>query len=189
MGEAIVQSFVRRMWELRAAYVTSPIRTLLDIATGLTPRQLERAVNEADKRDLIDPDALLAALGSRNGEPGVRPLRDLLTRHAFVLTDSELEALFLPIARRAGLPTPVTQCRIGRGRVDFFFPSLGLVVETDGLRYHRTPAQQAKDRRRDQQHLVSGLVPLRFTHAQVKFEPRCVERTVVSVARRIASRR
>ncbi len=34
----------------------------------------------------------------------------------------------------------------------------------DGLRYHRTPAQQAADRRRDQAHAAAGLTPLRFTH-------------------------
>jgi len=47
-------------------------------------------------------------------------------------------------------------------------PELGLVVETDGLRYHRTPAQQARDRRRDQLHTAAGLTTLRFTHAQVR---------------------
>jgi very-short-patch-repair endonuclease len=31
-------------------------------------------------------------------------------------------------------------------RIDFYWPDLELVVETDGLRYHRTPEQQAKDR-------------------------------------------
>ena len=36
-----------------------------------------------------------------------------------------------------------------------------LVVETDGLRYHRTPAQQSRDRRRDQAHTAAGLTPLR----------------------------
>lgn len=57
-----------------------------------------------------------------------------------------------------------------------------VVVETDGLRYHRTPAQQARDRRRDQAHLATGLKPLRFTHAQVKFEPAYVEATLTAVA-------
>jgi very-short-patch-repair endonuclease len=58
-----------------------------------------------------------------------------------------------------------------------------LVVETDGLRYHRTPAQQARDRLRDQTHLAAGLKPLRFTHAQMKFEPAYVEATLAAVAR------
>jgi very-short-patch-repair endonuclease len=66
-------------------------------------------------------------------------------------------------------------------------PDLGLVVETDGLRYHRTPAQQARDRRRDQVHTAAGLTPLRFTHYEVRYEPGHVERTLIRVARRLIS--
>ena len=40
--------------------VTEIVQTLVDLATELPPRRLERAVNEADKRDLIDPEALRA---------------------------------------------------------------------------------------------------------------------------------
>jgi very-short-patch-repair endonuclease len=55
--------------------------------------------------------------------------------------------------------------------VDFRFPDHGLVVETDGLRYHRTPAQQARAVKRDQTHTASGLRVLRFTHWQIAYEP------------------
>jgi very-short-patch-repair endonuclease len=54
--------------------------------------------------------------------------------------------------------------------VDFFFPDLGLVVETDGLRYHRTPSTQVRDARRDRAHTLAGMTPLRFTHYEVKYE-------------------
>ena len=74
-------------------------------------------------------------------------------------------------------------------RVDFYWPELGLVVETDGLRYHRTPAQQAHDRRRDQAHAAAGLTQLRFTHSQVSFEPDHVRTTLVAVARRLPANR
>ena len=59
--------------------------------------------------------------------------------------------------------------------------SRDLVVETDGLRYHRTTAQQAKDRRRDQAHVAAGLTALRFTHAQVVRESEYVEETLAAV--------
>ena len=55
--------------------------------------------------------------------------------------------------------------------VDFYWPDLGLVVETDGWRYHRTPSAQTRDALRDQTHTASGLTPLRFSHYQVKYEP------------------
>jgi very-short-patch-repair endonuclease len=72
-------------------------------------------------------------------------------------------------------------------KVDFHWPDLGLVVETDGLRYHRTPTQQMKDRVRDQAHAAAGLTCLRFTHAQVRFEPDRVRATLAAVARRLRS--
>jgi very-short-patch-repair endonuclease len=150
---------------------TSPARTLLDLATILPGSRLERAVNEADKRDLIDPESLRASLGSYAGQPGVRALRALLDRDAFQLSDSELEARFRRLARSAGLTLPRAKARVNGFEVDFFWPDLGLVVETDGLRYHRTPSAQARDRLRDQAHTAAGLTTLRFTHRQVTYEP------------------
>lgn len=116
--------------------VTTPVRTLIDLATVLDRDKLETAVNEADKRDLADPETLRTALDGYAGRPGVATLRELLDRRTFTLTDSELERRFLPIARAAGLPPPLTQHRVNGSKVDFFWPDLGLVVETDGLRYH-----------------------------------------------------
>jgi very-short-patch-repair endonuclease len=71
--------------------------------------------------------------------------------------------------------------------VDFYWPHIGLVVETDGLRYHRTPGQQATDRRRDQAHTAAGLTTLRFAEAQIRFEPGGVRSTLVAVADRLRS--
>jgi very-short-patch-repair endonuclease len=59
------------------------------------------------------------------------------------------------------------------------------VVETDGLTYHRTPAEQARDRLRDQTHTAAGLTPLRFTHDQVKYEPAHVRRVLAATAARL----
>jgi very-short-patch-repair endonuclease len=166
--------------------VTTPAQTLIDLATCSSPGALEAAVNDADKLDLIDPETLRSVLDEHVGEPGVRILRNLLDRRTFTLTDSELERRFLPLARRAGLPMPLTQQWLNGFRVDFHWPDLGLVVETDGLRYHRTPAQQAADRRRDQAQAAAGLIPLRFSHSQVAFEPGSVEATLSRVAHRLA---
>lgn len=168
--------------------VTSPVCTLIDIALRLNRAQLEAAINEADRRDLIDPEKLRSRLERLGGFPGVAFLRETLDRRTFKLTRSELERRFLPIARAAGLPPPETGRGLNGFKVDFFWPNLGLVVETDGLRYHRTPAQQTRDRLRDQAHTAAGLTPLRFTHAQVRFEPDHVKTTLASVAQRLGSR-
>ena len=168
--------------------LTQPIPTLVDLAARLPAHQLEAAVNEADKLDLTDPEALRSALDDLPGRRGVPALRKLLDHRTFALTDSELERRFLPIARRAGLARPFTGRRLNGFKVDFYWPELGLVVETDGLRYHRTPTQQAKDRRRDQAHAVAGLTTLRFTHAQITFEAGEVEATLAEVAERLGGR-
>ena len=165
--------------------VTGPILTLVDIAPRLSRDRLEAAIGEADKRELVDPETLRAALEGFPPVPGVATLRRTLDRHTFTLTDSELERRFLPIARRAGLPPPKTQVRLNGFRVDFFWPDLGLVVETDGLRYHRTPAAQTADAVRSQVHTAAGLTPLRFTHYQVASQPSDVEGKLVRVASRL----
>ena len=164
--------------------VTTPARTLLDLATRLPSRRLERAVNEADKLDLIDPESLREWV---EGRGGVTALRRLLDARTFVLTDSELERRFLSIARRAGLPPPRSGERLCGYRVDFHWPELGLVVETDGLRYHRTAAQQARDRERDQWLTAAGLTVLRFTHEQVARAPGQVSEVLATVARRLGA--
>jgi hypothetical protein len=156
--------------ERRGIPVTSIVQTLVDLATELSDGRLERAVNEADKHDLIDPEALRVALAERVGEPGVKRLAALLDERTFRLSDDELERLFRPIAAAAGVPVELTKARVNELEVDFYWPSLGLVVETDGLHYHRTPSAQMRDRVRDQTHTAAGLTQLRFTHWQVKYE-------------------
>lgn len=161
--------------------VTDPVQTLIDLATEPRIMRLERAVNEADKLDLVDPETLRTALDSYVGMPGVKTLRTMLDRHTFRLSDSDLEVLFRPLALAAGLPLPLTKHRVLGYEADFFFPDHGLVVEADGLRYHRTPAQQARMVKRDQRHTASGLRVLRFTHWQIAHAPN----EVTDVLRRI----
>ena len=169
--------------------VTTVVATLIDQATHLARGPLERSISEADKLELITPPALRRALEEQSPRPGVANLRHTLDRRTFRLTRSELERRFLPIARRAGLGMPETGARVNGFEVDFYWPELGLVVETDGLTYHRTPAQQTKDRVRDQAHTAAGLTPLRFTHEQIKYESRDVERTLAAVATRLSRAR
>lgn len=154
--------------------VTSPVQTLVDLATELGSLDLERAVNDADKRGLIDPEALREELHRFSGEPGVRSLRHLLDKLFFRLSDSDLEIYFRRIVKAAKLPIPLSKQRVNGFEVDFFWPDLGLVVETDGLRYHRTPSAQTRDARRDRAHVMARMTPLRFTHYEVRYEPRRV---------------
>jgi len=165
--------------------VTSPTLTLIDEATHLDPLRLERYVNEADKLDRVRADALHASLDRYRGQPGVAPLRALLDPLTFRLSDSDLEVFMRPLARAAGLrAAPETRARVNGHRVDFYWPELGIVIETDGLRYHRTPSQQKRALERDQVHLATGMWPLRFSHWQVRYEPAHVRAILGKAVRR-----
>lgn len=164
-----------------ALVLTTPTQTVADIAPRLSDEQLERTVDEAINRDLVDPDRLRRDLASM---PGTRRLRALLEDQAFVVTDTILEQRMAKIAARAGLPPPLTQATVNGYRVDFFWPNLGIVVEADSLRFHRTARQQATDRRRDQAHATAGLTPLRFSHYQIVHQPGLVAATLRAVAQR-----
>jgi hypothetical protein len=168
--------------------LTAPVRTLVDLATELSPIAVERAVNEADKRDLIDPEALRTALDSYEGEPGAPLLRKLLDKLTFRLSDSDLEIFFRPIAAAAGLPPPLSKQLVNGWEVDFYWPDLGLVVETDGLRYHRTASTQTRDARRDRAHALAGMTPLRFTHYEIKYEPAQVRAELIRAAAMLRKR-
>jgi len=172
----------------RGIPLTQPVRTFLDLVAVMGPRDLERAINEADKLNVIDADALRLALDDHAGEKGVRPLRRILDKHTFRLSDDELERLFRPLATAAGLPVPLTKHVVNRFEVDFFWPDLGLVVETDGWRYHRTPSAQSRDALRFQTHVAKGLTPLRFSHYQVKYEPAHVKDILTRTAANLRAR-
>jgi very-short-patch-repair endonuclease len=157
--------------------VTSPICTLIDVSRSLGDFQLERAINEAVNRDLVDLGELREAARGRSSAIG-----RVLGRDAFVVTDTVLEQRLVRIVRKAGLPLPATQRRLPGGRVDFYWPELKLIVEADSLRFHRTPSQQREDRLRDQRNLAAGLRTLRFTHWQACREPAHVETVLRAVA-------
>lgn len=167
--------------------ITSPALTLIDEATELAPRELERAVNEADKLDRVSVEDLSKALAGYRGMPGVRPLRRLLDPLTFRLSDSDLEQTMRERSNAAGLPIPETKIKVNGYEVDFFWPELGIVVEADGLRYHRTPLQQRRGLERDQAHTASGLRPLRFSHWQIAFDSAHVQRILRRTAGLLAS--
>ncbi len=157
----------------------------VQLAGRLRPGALEAAITEADKLDLIHIERLRRELEALRGRPGVAPLRKLIDRATFRYSDSELERAMRPIIREAGLVEPEMGVWVNGYKVDFYWPDLDLVIETDGGRFHRTAFQQTKDRRRDQAHTVAGTEHLRFTHPQIRWERPYVVVSVTKVARRL----
>jgi very-short-patch-repair endonuclease len=157
--------------------VTSPARTLLDLATeGASRRQLERALDQAEINLLHVPiDELLTRCRRRRGAP---LLREVLQWHiaGSTITESEAEEAFLAIVRNAGLPDPLPQCVVEGRRRDFAWPRERIVVEVDGWRYHGTAQATERDAVRDNELGLAGWLAMRFTRRRVVHRPRDVQR-------------
>jgi very-short-patch-repair endonuclease len=163
--------------------VTTVARTLFDLAATLSPRALERALDEAEINQLYDRTSLDALARTHAGERGARALAQALDDDADpTLTDSELEELMLALCREHDLPRPKSRAWVAGLRVDFLFPASRLVVETDGYRYHRTRRAFERDRERDAILARAGHRTLRFTHRQLTREPGLVGATIRSSA-------
>ena len=85
---------------------TTLARTLLDVAEDATRREVERALDVAEQRQILDMRAIDDVLARADGRRGAKLLRAVLAEHtiASTLTRNDLEEAFLAIARAAELP-------------------------------------------------------------------------------------
>jgi very-short-patch-repair endonuclease len=167
----------------QAIRVTTPARTLLDLASSLPGRALERALDEAEIRDLYDRRALEAIVSAHRLERGARALAEALAQDGeLTLTDSELEELMFALCDDHGIERPRPRTWVAGLRVDFVFQTSRLVIETDSWAYHRTRRAFERDRERDAILARAGYRTLRFTHRQLTREPALVAETIRSSA-------
>jgi very-short-patch-repair endonuclease len=169
--------------------VTTPGRTILDLAATLDRRGIERLVDRAEDLRLGDLLPLDALARSRTGHPGAHRLLAALDHHApgTTLTKSDLEELFLALCRTAGLPRPRVNGDVEGFEADFVFADHRLIVETDSWRHHKSREAFERDRRRDAIHAAAGWRTLRFTWRQIENEPRTVAAAVEAALYRGAS--
>ncbi len=158
--------------------VTSPSRTLLDLAGLLTPRELERALDEAHFLGRVSAATLTETLDTNRGRRGAAALRQALATHDLGSTRTEtgLEERFLAIVRAANLPTPRCQVWVGRYRVDFLWAAQRLIAEADGDAAHRGQPRQARDADRDSELGARGYRTLRFGEDEIYNRPQAVVR-------------
>jgi hypothetical protein len=165
---------------LRGLPITTPARTLLDLAgSGLRPKQLENALNQAELEKILDFADLLELLARYPRRPGARALKAQLSAYRGpVDTRSRLERLVNELCDRSGLPRPLVNTVV-EGKVrDFSWPHRRLVVEADSYRWHRSPSALNDDRERDVELTLAGYTVLRFTYEQVTRRPRYVVRAL-----------
>jgi very-short-patch-repair endonuclease len=151
--------------------VTSPARTLLDIAELITPRELERALDEALITHVVRPAQILELLARATGRAGRPRLRALLARQTGTTrTRSEAEERFLALIRSAQLPEPEVNARVHGYEVDFLWRAERLVVEIDGFSFHSSRAAFERDRQRDARLQAASLRTMRITWFQMENE-------------------
>jgi very-short-patch-repair endonuclease len=150
--------------------VTSPARTLLDMAPQLPPKSLRRYINDSRRSELITLDALADVVRRFPLHPGAPLLREHL-QNPNGPTRSEFEDAFVPFCDRFRLPVPKINTTVAGFEVDAYFEAERLIVELDGWDFHNDRAAFEGDRDRDATMLALGIVTVRITWERLKGEP------------------
>lgn len=168
---------------VRAIPVTSPARTLVDLAPMLTLGQLQSTLGEADRKGLLDVPAVeraLARFKTRHGQSHrrLRAALDAHAKHGAVLMRSWLEERFLDLILAADLPRPRFNALAAGFEVDALWPAERVVVELDGWADHKERAAAARDRDKTNRLQLAGYVVLRFLYGDVVGDPQRVVRVL-----------
>jgi hypothetical protein len=141
---------------LRSIPVTTPTRTLIDIAGRLEDDRLEVLMEALFRRRMVAPERLRARLAAlrRSGRAGAGRLEQLLALHtAGPAFESALETLVWRLIRDSGVPLPVRQHWVvvdgHRYRLDFAWPDRRIAVECEGYEYHGGKVAWRRGRARD----------------------------------------
>jgi very-short-patch-repair endonuclease/predicted transcriptional regulator of viral defense system len=161
--------------------VTSPFRTIFDLAAVLEMRELERAFHEAEVRQVRDRVSLPMLLERYPGRRGTRKVRALLeSRRPVVITRNDFEEAFLTLIDAYGLPRPRMNADLAlRGRffeIDALWERERVAAELDSRGVHGTPKKFESDRQRDRILLAEGWRTMRITWRQLQEEPEEIAR-------------
>ena len=156
--------------------VTTVPRTLFDLAAVVPPRELERAINEAEVLRLWDELSLDHLLDRYPRHKGNRSIRATLAkrRSGATVTRSELEEMFLRLIDAAGIRRPEINAIVDGFVVDAVWRDARLAIELDGRDTHGTAAAFERDRERDRTLHVAGWRPVRITYRQMAGTPGAV---------------
>ncbi|HEY8470819.1 MAG TPA: DUF559 domain-containing protein [Longimicrobiales bacterium] len=165
--------------------ITTPARTILDLASVAPSRRVEQFLARVVREALTTPGEVLGLVARHPRRPGGPLVRALLEReHGPAFTRSEAEERFLALVRKADLPEPELNVVVGDHEVDFLWRRERLVVEVDGFEFHSSRDRFENDRRRDADLFGLGLRVVRVTWRQITTEP---EATLVRVTRALVA--
>ena len=164
--------------------LTTPDRTLFDLAPRVHPMRLERLIDSAWSKGLVSGARLLATLGdhAERGRDGIQVMRELLEDRGpnYRPPDSNLESRVQSLARSVGIHTLERQVEVGGeeriGRVDFSDREVPLVLEIDSETYHGSRLDERADELRDARLIAAGFVIERVTEFDAWHDPDKVRR-------------
>jgi hypothetical protein len=160
--------------------VTTPARTLLDLAGVLDPSRLGGVLDDVIVRKLASLGAVERVLVRVEGErrAGARVLAELVEERRLGKRSSEtgLEDELLEVFRAFGLPEPVRQFVLplpggGTARFDAAYPDLLLGFEADGDRWHKGLLDRMRDEARDEQCGLIGWTVRRYGTEDIRERP------------------
>jgi very-short-patch-repair endonuclease len=137
--------------------ITTPARTLFDLAPRLHPEKLERLVDTAWARQLVNWRVMHRTFREleRRGRPGTRVMRKLLDARPaeYVPPASGLESRFRWLLREDGQDEMERQINVGAddmwiGRVDFIDRTAKVIVEVQSDLHHTSISDCRADQSR-----------------------------------------
>jgi Transcriptional regulator, AbiEi antitoxin/Protein of unknown function (DUF559) len=151
--------------------VTTVARVLLDLAEVVDMRTLKWAFEEADRRGLVESQALEGVYACGLGRRGLKPFRRVIEETRMPDSCSPLEDRVLELCHDYDLPMPKTNVTVLDREVDALWPEQKLMVEADSFEFHRHRKAFEEDRARDAAMQVAGYRVVRLTHRRLKREP------------------
>ena len=169
--------------------VTTPARTLIDLASVAPREAIEEAMDDAMLRGMVSLLLLRRRLDAiaRPGRKGVAVMRLLLDSRdpSMAVPASVFERRLLRTLLGGGLPAPIPQYEIrigGRllGVLDFAYPEARLAIEADGHRWHGRRVRWDRDRARRNRLTLLGWRIIHVTWTDLTHDPAGVIETVRS---------
>ena len=155
--------------EVDGIRVTSPERTLLDLAGVLSITQLRRAYEQAERLRILDHGRLAAIVTRAKGRAGVAALRRVasIDPEPGTRLKSELERAFRDLVESSGLPPYLPNTVVAGHEVDAYWPQARLVVELQSRTWHTDPEAFEADHAKRAELMAAGYTVLALTYEQV----------------------
>ena len=165
--------------EHRGVAITTPARTLFDVAGSINPARLERTLETAWTRNLVSGPHLHRLLRelARRGRRGIPVMRELLAARPpdYVPCESSLELRLTKLLAEDGQAPLERQVDLGDdhwiGRVDFLDRAARVVVEVQSYTYHGSLLDRARDAERRRRLEAAGWTVIEVTEFHIWFSP------------------